>query len=590
MQDTLILGPQPEGHHIRINIWAPNLNHCEIWIKTTEDGADREWTATMEDHGNGRFSYLIHSLAAEIFYALQLPSGERIPDPYSPENDGGVHGVSKISRDTFNKIDTSIWRGTLREELIITELHVGAFTKEGTFNACCNRLKYLADLGITAIQLMPIFLTPGDRNWGYDPVSFFTVNPNYGSLKDLKDLVDHAHSLDMSVILDCVFNHLGPEGNYFPKLTSEIFSKDESTPWGDKINLEDDQIQSIIFSSIKYWMHTVGVDGIRVDAAEYLRPGGSIDFLLSLARETRRNCRHKRAILILEHDHYKLSKADLDALFGIGAYDLLWNSSISHAFEVKSSHYENLRNALCVIAGDSKLSSSQHTCSASNYLLNFLRSHDTIGNAGENSRNEQYDFGLLFDVLPLLFLSPTTPMLFMGDDWLSESPFHFFCDLYDVEESKLVAGRRLEFPNANQNGPSPMSSEAFTSSKIDWAALSETKHRDVLNTLHQLIQIRKEFTASFIRAGFKLESFKSIPQEKRSTVTWRSNDNDSLTVCLQPRTALSLPPATDEQTIFSNHTCITHTGDISTIVKLKYSKPNSAHAFIPDLAYENVDV
>ena len=544
MQRNLEYERDPDPEEFYIKIWAPSLDQTppSIIVKTERDTTT---SYPMAPAGDGNFTCKIRAYADMIEYRLALADGRQFPDPFSLENQGGVHGWSVARTQQTHNRPTIDWRGVPVSKAMIMEVHIGTFSQEGTFKGCIEKLDDVAALGINILQLMPIWLTPGDRNWGYDPVSFFTLNSNYGSLADFQMLIDAAHVRGIAIVIDCVFNHLGPEGNYFSALDPQLLSKDHTTPWGDILNLDvtpSCSRREIIFHSIDHWVGGLGVDGIRVDAGEYLRPGGDIAFLLDLAKYTRDQCCHDNPLLFLEYDLYQLTPPALSALIAPDRYDRLWNRSLLSTRPQTEEVFAKIAGALKTITlHDDHLNITPSGAQSENFI-SFLRSHDTIGNSGKPGRNAGEDKRDLLDYLRLLLLAPSTPMIFMGDEWLSDTPFHFFCRLNDVHEDDLIDSRAREFPSLMANCPSPFSPEAFVQSKLQWPGREQNEAADILDTIKELIAIRRTKLAGFLSNPSHLIEMDVNYKTNCAWVSWETDNGSRLhfTIC-RPSSASKLP-------------------------------------------------
>lgn len=502
----------------KLNIWASSLSHCSLRLFKNRSATEVSQKISMQREEDGFFSAVFPFDVDEICYDLELPCGLCVPDPFADENIGGVHGRSiSFSPGKERRRDASeIWQGVPISKATILEVHVGTFTKEGTFRALLEKLGALKESGITTIQLMPITLVPGDRNWGYDPVSFFTLNPKYGSSSELHNLIECAHQKGIAVILDVVFNHLGPEGNYFSLISKDVFDARQRTPWGNAISIEGESaeiVQNIILQSIEKWMSRFGFDGIRVDAGEYLRSFENCDLLKAIANAARESCWHENPLLILEHDLAQLSETDRDILFSEGGYNLLWNHALIQTPAMAGEGMALVHRVFADHATDPKsvfsLENPLRSAKKCPAYVNFLRSHDTIGNAGFAFRNEGIETLDWLDALPLLLLMPSVPMIFMGDEWMCDTPFHFFCDLQDTSQADLVAARSREFGNQRLLNSQPMEEAAFTGATIDWNSRDENAF--IRHYFEKLSEIRQHYIAPLLEGkSSRVQQWRSV--------------------------------------------------------------------------------
>lgn len=518
-----------------LRIWAPSLERCTVRFYKNSRSTESYNSILMKRDENDYFFHSFDQITERIFYDLELQSGLCIPDPFADENIDGVHGrsISQLQHPGTQEKHSPDWRGIPVSNAVMMEIHVGTFTEMGTYKGCCEKLDYLAERGITVIQLMPILLTPGARNWGYDPVSFFTLNPNYGSAQELQTFIETAHSKGIAVVLDVVFNHLGPEGNYFSLISKGVFDRKERTPWGNSINLSSDSggpVRDLILQSVEKWMSLFGFDGIRVDAGEYLRPAGDLQFLMNIAAVARASCAHENPLLVLEHDLYRLNERDRETLFSDQGYNLLWNCAILGSANLEdkgcTEKSEALASIICPLISKRTLGSNWKDAS----FVNFLRSHDTIGNSGDLYRNQKIDRRLWIDLLPVLLLNPSVPMVFMGDEWMSDTPFHFFCDLDDTCEMDLINARVHEFGREELRNTRPMSEEAFLKSKLNWAQKNTIENETLCEYFSKLVDLRKEYFSLLIESGLDdIEHWRS-DSGAYEAIKWHSNYVGSVTL------------------------------------------------------------
>lgn len=518
-----------------VRIWAPGLANCEIRIFETSTDTNEYKCFQMTPQENGFFFQEVDGDIAEICYDLRLSTGLTFPDPYAVANIGGSHGRSLqyFDVDGQSRLDHSKWKGISLCDAVVMEIHIGAFTPEGTFNACRKKLQYLTETGITVIQLMPILLTPGDRNWGYDPVSFFTLNPRYGTLDDLRALVDCAHDNGISIVLDCVLNHLGPEGNYMGLIAPQIFDEHLQTPWGNAINLSgasSDIVQDIILQSLRFWLEDVRVDGIRIDAGEHLRPNSDNEFLLKVARTVRASCQHENPLIILEHDLYGLDGADREKLFVNDGYNLLWNQALLSSVCATDIGPLERGGILAMLVQQISIQSSDEHRSKLLPFTNFLRSHDTIGNADQDCRNATIDAEMWRDFLPVLLLTPLVPMVFMGDEWFCDNPFHFFCDLKDTCERDICDARAREFKNPELVHRSPMSNTTYWKSKLNWDRASNNVQMGMRQLFSALVEARRTFISPLMSNGVTDIQFWRSSRAGREAIRYYASDGKILTM------------------------------------------------------------
>jgi len=551
--------------HPGIRIWAPDLEFCNIHVFIQKNEATPFYCKPMHDEGNGYFIHIFEIKSESYEYALALPNGELIPDPYGHEMVSCIHSRSKYTPSEVLKGPGNDWGGVSNENLIIQELHIGAFTKEGTFSACTQKLVEIKKAGFSAIQLMPINLVPGKKNWGYDQVSFFCLNSQYGSIKDLRSLIEAAHELGMAVIYDAVFNHLGPEGNNHGKVASAIESRERETPWGTGLGLCDyygPNIESLILNAVEYWVGNIGFDGIRLDAADHLCVSGDTTFLEKIFDTVKKSCRHENYISILEGDIGRINSSKLAKLRDKNPNLAIWNQSLlPSANDQTVNDYELDEMIACQNTVISIMARQEGV-----QFINFLRSHDTIGNANLTSRNQGNEKTKYLTFLPLLLLAPATPMIFMGDQWLADSPFHFFCDFHDITDQQLLTARNEEFNTDFSSCPPAMSDEAFLSSKLDWKKRSFCENAEVELFTRTLIEIRKKIISQLSVNG---TDFNVSYDESRQDIVWENTIGDSLTIKIVGHEKITDSDMYTNNLIFENVSMVE-----------KYNLPVSIFAYI----------
>lgn len=475
-------GAWREGAEAVFRIWAPAVSELRIEI----DGLQPRVMSPLD---GGWFEHRA-ALPPGTRYRYRLPGGSVVPDPASRRQHHGVHGYSVLSPPDDYQWRCSDWCGRPWSETILYELHVGLF---GGFAGAERELPRLAHLGITAIELMPIADFPGTRSWGYDGVLQFAPAAEYGTAAELKSLIDRAHELEISVLLDVVFNHFGPDGCYLNAYAPQFFKAGSQTPWGAGIDFDRPEVRAFYIACALQWLDEFRFDGLRLDAVHAIP---SAEFLLELEREVRRALPPERQVhLIVENEN---NDADL-----LGAYDAQWNDDFHHAVHVlltgeTRTYYgsfapEPVRHLARVLEsgfafqGEVASSSGRPRGKRSAHLpptrfVNCLQNHDQIGNRLFGER-------LLALAEPdkvkvaaaLLLLCPQIPMLFMGEEYGSRTPFHYFTDHHDELAQAVREGRRREFPH-EQHGEArvldPNAAETFEASRPlagddseEWSAL-----------------------------------------------------------------------------------------------------------------------
>jgi 1,4-alpha-glucan branching enzyme/maltooligosyltrehalose trehalohydrolase len=457
-------------------------------------------------------------------YRFVLEDGLRVPDPASRCNPGDVHRASVVVDPTAFHWQDEGWHGRPWEDAVIYELHVGAFSAEGTFAGVERHLDHVRDLGVTAIELMPVADFPGRRNWGYDGVLLFAPDSSYGTPDDLKQLVQGAHRRGLMVFLDVVYNHFGPDGNYLHAYAKPFFTERHHTPWGAAINLDGPHsrtVRDFYVHNALYWLEEFNFDGLRFDAVHALMDESDIPFLSELSTAIRHCSRQHRPIhLILENDRNEAS------LLGErpgqpGGFDAQWSDDAHHAIHAlltreADGYYcdyvhapvQRLGRALTqgfAFQGDPSLfRGGRPRGEPSGHLrptafVSFLQNHDQIGNRAFGDRLVQLTHpDALRAAVAIVLIAPSLPLLFMGEEWGAQEPFPFFCDFDGELAQKVAIGRRSEFARferfrdetARERIPDPGADATFDSARLDWGALEQPAHAAWMALYRSLLEIR----------------------------------------------------------------------------------------------------
>ncbi|WP_129794372.1 malto-oligosyltrehalose trehalohydrolase [Sphingosinicella sp. CPCC 101087] len=443
-------GPQRLGdQRTRFRLWAPDAPNVTLEIEHAPPMAmarDADgWHAVEAPVGAG------------CHYRFRLPDGLAVPDPASRAQPGGVHGWSMVCDSDDHVWRTGGWRGRPWHESIIQELHVGVL---GGFKGVAERLPELAELGITSIELMPVAAFAGRHNWGYDGVLPYALAPSYGSPAELKALVDRAHELGLSILLDVVYNHFGPDGNYLGAYAPGFFRTDAQTPWGGAVAVDRPEVFRFFLENAMMWLEEYRFDGLRFDAVHAIENDAFLD---RLAREIRARLQPDRHVhLVLENE-----RNDADRLAD-GLYDAQWNDDFHNAVHVllteeTSGYYASFAEspakhlARCLGEGfayqgetppgdDAEARGTPSAHLPPTAFVAFLQNHDQVGNRAFGERLIRLtDRARLRAATALLLLAPQIPLLFMGEESGSESPFLFFTDFADELAEAVREGRRNEF-------------------------------------------------------------------------------------------------------------------------------------------------
>ena len=506
-------GPLARERGFRLRLYAPAAQRVDALI----DGR----TLAMERYGDW-FAIDDAQAHAGSRYAFAADGGRPIPDPGSRFQPDGVHEASEIIVPHFAWPDDG-WRGRPWHEHVIYELHVGAFTFEGTYEAAGRKLRELAALGVTAIELMPIAAFPGARNWGYDGVLPYAPFAGYGRPDDLKHFIAAAHAHGLAVFLDVVYNHFGPEGNYLHGIAPTFFNDGAHTPWGAAIDVTVPDVRAYFAENAAYWLTDYRFDGLRLDATHAIVDPMAPSFLSDLRATALAACESDRHIaLVVENDFNDITLLD-------EGYDAQWNDDVHHCAHViatgeTAGYYRDyaddpvgwLGRALATgfaYQGEASehrggktrgLPSARFPLSA---FVSFLQNHDQIGNRAFGERLAQLAAPEALRALTaLILLAPSPPMLFMGEEWAASTPFLFFCD-FELDLAKLVTeGRRHEFEAFPQFAdaavratiPDPAAVTTFEASRLRWEERSAPQHAAALAFTTALLHARTQHVVPFV--------------------------------------------------------------------------------------------
>lgn len=492
-----------------VNVWAPDAK--EVTLQT----GNAQLNLTKQERGYWTLD--TDKIKAGTTYWFKV-DGKQLPDPASLLQPEGVHGPSEaVDLTSFNWTDQQ-WQNTLLSDYIIYELHTGTFSAEGDFKGIEEKLDYLIDLGITAIEIMPVSQFPGDRNWGYDGVFPFATQNSYGGPQGMQQLVNACHNKGLAVILDVVYNHIGPEGNYFGRFGS-YFTDKYHTPWGAAINFDDagcDEVRRYFIENVLMWLRDFHIDALRMDAVHAIRDFSPVHILQEItehvAQLAQQSCK----------THYLIAECDLnDARYitpvqkGGYGFDAQWIDEFHHALRVAAGGERNgyytdfngiadLANAYqngYVYHGQyseqrQKTFGTQTDGINGRQFVVFSQNHDQVGNRMLGERSSQlFSFGMQKLMAGAVMISPFLPMLFMGEEWSETNPFQFFVSHTDKKLIEAVRkGRKAEFADFHAEGeaPDPQAVSTLENSKLNWTLPHKGQHQLMLNYYKTLISLKKQ--------------------------------------------------------------------------------------------------
>jgi malto-oligosyltrehalose trehalohydrolase len=496
-----------DGVHFRL--WAPAAARVDLEI----DGGSQQRIA-MQAMREGWFELTTRDARAGTRYRYRIDDELAIPDPASRFNPGDVHGPSMVVDPHAFAWHDADWAGRPWHEAVIYELHVGTFSRAGTFAGVRERLDYLVALGITTIELMPLADFPGARNWGYDGVLAFAPDARYGAPNELKSLIDAAHAHGLMVLLDVVYNHFGPEGNYLNREAPEFFTDRHHTPWGAAINFDGPgsrTVRDFFVHNALYWLTEYHADGLRLDAVHAIIDDSSPDFLSELSQSVRDGPGRSRHVhLVLENDRNEARRLD-------HAFTAQWNDDFHHVAHhlltgETQGYYADYADEPLATLGRCLAEGFAYQGQASRFrqgkprgepsaqlrpdaFVNFLQNHDQIGNRAFGERMHTLaSQSALRGALGVLLLAPSVPLLFMGEEFAAASPFLYFCDLSSELAAAVRDGRRAEFARFpgfdTQSVPDPGAPDTMTRSTLDWSSLANEAHASWLAFYRGLLALR----------------------------------------------------------------------------------------------------
>jgi maltooligosyltrehalose trehalohydrolase len=507
----------PSGAGALFRVWAPRRQQVEVVF----EGNPGARANRLEPETSGYFSGLVADVRAGALYRYRLDGGSELyPDPASRFQPEGPHGPSQIVDPAIFRWSARGWGGVGRDGQIIYEIHVGTFTQEGTWEAAERRLPELAAVGITVVEVMPVAEFPGRFGWGYDGVDQFAPTRLYGTPDDFRRFVDRAHAVGLGVILDVVYNHFGPDGNYLNQFSTNYFTDRYKNEWGQAINFdgpESGPVREFFIANAGYWIQEYHLDGLRLDATQQIFDASPDHILAAIARQVRAAAGGRETLIVAENEdqHARLVRPPERAGYGL---DALWNDDLHHSAMVAltgkspayySDYHGTAQELLSAVKWGTLYQGQWHTWQkqrrgtaaldlAPAQFIAYLQNHDQIANSGKGERCHQLTSpGRYKAMTALLLLAPQTPMLFQGQEFAASSPFFFFADHKDELGAKVAQGRRqflsqfpaLALPESQTCLADPGDPATFERCRLDW---SERELHGAAYALHRdLIKLRR---------------------------------------------------------------------------------------------------
>ena len=504
------------GYSVEFRVWAPNLTSLAVRVMGGNEGEPSR-TIPMRQSSDSEFVATVPQVGAGADYVYVLDGERERPDPVSRWQPGGVHAPSRVVDPASFRWSDQGWSGIPLRDFIIYELHTGTFTREGTFESMIPRLPYLRDLGITAIEIMPVAEVPGNRNWGYDGASLYAPQSSYGGPTGLKKLVDACHQHGLAVVLDVVYNHLGPEGNYLPEF-APCFTDTHHTPWGKAINFdgpESDGVRRFIIDNALYWLTEYHVDALRLDAIHGIYDFGARHILDELSQAFQDQARRlqRQAWLIAESDLEDVRIINPRAKGGY-AFDAQWHDDFHHAlYALLTGQREGFLMDFGAVANLSKSVTEgfvfdwkyshyrrRHYGSSSKnrpgeQFVGFIQNHDQVANTSRGKRlSSLVSSGQQKLAAVLTLSSPFLPLLFMGEEYGETAPFLYFTSFDDPGLAAAVtAGRKKELGShySESEFADPQAPGTFEHCKLDWSKTEVSPHAEILRLYRDLISLRR---------------------------------------------------------------------------------------------------
>ena len=519
------LGAVPDGNGVTFRVWASAARTVTLQIEASERTPARR--LRLQPIGDGVFEARVNEAKPGMLYRYLADDKGPFPDPASRFQPLGVHAASEVIDPTTYLWHDASWRGVRMEDLVIYELHVGTFSPRGTFSGAIDRLPYLVDLGVTAIELMPLAAFPGLRNWGYDGAALFAPACQYGPPDDLRRLVDAAHAAGLAVLLDVVYNHLGPDGAYLAVFSPDFFSPHHTSPWGAGVNLDrpgSAMVRRFLIENALHWISEYHLDGLRLDATHAMADDGPRPFLAELAG-TLHALAVGRPLHVIAEDERNLATIVRPPSEDGWGLDAVWADDFHHQVHRALTHeregyyvdYSGSAEDIAATVDRGWFHVGQHSTFAPRRwgsdprgvpLPRFvfcLQNHDQVGNRAFGERlNHLADLAACRAAAALLLLAPETPLLFMGQEWAASTPFLYFTDHGDELGRLVTAGRRREFetfsafsdPEALTRIPDPQSEATFQASRLNWDEIDREPHASMLRLYRALIALRPRVEAS----------------------------------------------------------------------------------------------
>jgi maltooligosyltrehalose trehalohydrolase len=583
-------GAEITAEGVRFALWAPTAREVRLVVDEAEH--------TMPVLQDGWYRFVSPEAGIGSRYGYRIDGDLIVPDPASRYQPDDVHGRSCVVDPGSYQWSDAHWTGRPWEETVLYEVHVGTATPEGTFAGLMFKLEELRDLGITAIELLPVAEFPGRRNWGYDGVLPFAPDGSYGSPDDLKSLVDRAHGLGIMVFLDVVYNHFGPSGNYLHSYAKSFFTDRHKTPWGAGINVDgagSRPVREFFFHNSLYWLEEFHFDGLRFDAVHAISDDSTPHFIEELARRIRETLPDREIHLVLENEANEARWLGRGEKGRPPLHTAQWADDIHNAWHAlmtgeSEGYYEDyaerpltlLAKALAegfAYQGDpSRHKGGKPRGEPSAHLpptafVSFLQNHDQVGNRAFGERlSHLVEPQKLALARALHALSPQVPLLFMGEEWSASSPFLFFVD-FETEPDLAKAvreGRRGEFkhfkafanPESSLRIPDPTDIATFQRSKLDWTEAKSAPHCETWADMKRLLGLRQAEVVPLLKSHFRGSRY-TIDPTGTVDIAWFFSSGTLRLVANFGDTIVTYPKSRDERPVWFSRDAFSAETEIS---------------------------
>lgn len=566
-------GTQLSNNGVCFRLFAPAFREATSPVALVLEGTSEP--LPMHTAGDGWHEVTTSLAHTGSRYRFRLPDGTPVADPASRFQPQDVHGPSEVIDPFVYTWSDADWHGRPWAEAVLYELHIGAFTPQGTLQAAKEKLDHLASLGVTAIELMCLTDFPGNRSWGYDGVLLFAPDSAYGRPEDLKAFIDAAHARGLMVILDVVFNHFGPEGNDLPRYFPQIFSQKHKTAWGSGFNFDGQgcaEVRELILENALYWLEEFHVDGLRLDASHEMHDESPTHILDELAErvhafaqaQTPPRCLH----LILESEDTSGTRLARTPDGHVGRYTAQWDHAIDHllgaamagqcsAHDPGNTHeVEEIAKALAkgFVANEVNCPPPEADIRVPpTAFVSFIQTHDLIGNRPFGDRLHSLATPeAVRGVAAIYLLSPQMPMIFMGEEWAATTPFPYFCDFHGELAEAVRKGRCEDMAKTGQLSedelkrvPSPGADSTFRSAQLRWDELQEESHRAQFEWYRRVLESRREHIAPHLDSLAQACGEHNVLSPTTLTVAWNMGAGTMLhlaaNLCRSPSPAFALP-------------------------------------------------